>query len=286
MGGAPALPTPSTPGYGTFTDKNTGRKFTACYCLAQWLTAAQNLGIARGLIHVGLDIVQLTGGAAASGGTHTQGGVFDVRQYSDPWLRLLREMGSAFWPRDTAEWVGNFHGHGVIDCAHNDPAAYQFTAYWRGYSGLGQAKTGTYAGMWGYGSKDPDPWRPSVRRTWREGIAWAEAQTKAATKPAPQPAAPAPVPVPEEDELMALTIKNPLTGERWAAEDAFWSIWTYAYQASVDAKAALAVAKAAAAKGEPLTADETEAIVKEAMTDAVIDVRIGYPQPDTTTPEA
>ena len=66
MGGGPALPTPSTPGYGTFTDKNTGRKFTACYCVIQWLTAAENLGKARGLLKVGLDIVQLTGGAAAS----------------------------------------------------------------------------------------------------------------------------------------------------------------------------------------------------------------------------
>ena len=85
---------------------------------------------------------------------------------------------------------------------------------------------------------------------------------------------------------MAVTVKNPLTGAQWSIEDALWSIWTYSYQASVDAAAALAVSKAAAAKGEPLTAAETEAIVKEAMTDAVIDVRIGYPQPDTTTPEA
>ncbi|HEY9441727.1 MAG TPA: hypothetical protein VIQ25_00665, partial [Gemmatimonadales bacterium] len=203
MGGGPALPTPSTPGYGTFTDKNTGRKFTACYCVIQWLTAAENLGKARGLLKVGLDIVQLTGGAAASGNTHSLGAAFDVRQVSTAWVRLFREMGAAYWPRldDPTRtddlWDDNQHGHGVIDCAHDANCAYQYTAYWRGYSGLGQAKTGTYAGQWGYGSKDPDPWRPSVRRTWREGIAWAEAQTKAATTPAPQPAAPAPVPVPE-----------------------------------------------------------------------------------------
>ena len=96
-----------------------------------------------------------------------------------------------------------------------------------------------------------------------------------------------PAPVPEEDELMAVTVKNPLTGEQWPIEDALWSMWTYAYWASVDAKAALNVAKVAAAKGEPLTAEETEAAVKEAMTGAVIDVRIGYPAPPVEpTPEA
>ena len=107
---------------------------------------------------------------------------------------------------------------------------------------------------------------------------------KAIEAPAPTPA---PAPVPEEDELMAVTVKNPLTGAQWSIEDALWSIWTYSYQASVDAAAALAVSKAAAAKGEPLTADETEAIVKEAMTGAVFDVRIGYPAPPVEpTPDA
>ena len=82
---------------------------------------------------------------------------------------------------------------------------------------------------------------------------------------------------------MAVTVKNPLTGEQWSLEDALWSMWTYAYWASVDAKAALNVAKVAAAKGEPLTAEETEAAVQEAMKGAVINVSIGYPDP---TPEA
>ena len=99
---------------------------------------------------------------------------------------------------------------------------------------------------------------------------------------------PSPPPVKsEEDELMALTIKNPLTGEDWPFEKAAWSWWTYCYWASVNAEAALALAKAAAQRSEPLTAEETEAIVKEAMTGAVIDVRIGYPAPPVEpTPEA
>lgn len=191
-----ALPTASTPGYDYFTDKNTGKRYVACYHVIRFLTAAEKLGLARGLIKVGLDIVQLTGGAEASANTHALGAAFDVKQISDAWVRIFRQMGSAYWPRTGDAWVGNIHGHGVLDCAHDANCAYQYTAYWRGYSGLGQAKTGPYAGMWGYGSKDPDPWRPSIRRTVDEGIAWALAEAKKY--------APAPEPAPTgEDYLMA-----------------------------------------------------------------------------------
>jgi hypothetical protein len=203
MGGA-TLPTASTSGYGWFRAK------VACDCLAAWLTAAERLGLARGLIKYELDIVQLTGTAAASAGTHSAGGAFDVKQCSRDWSHLFREMGAAAWPRVGVDWVNNEHLHGVLDCPHNDPAAYQVTAYWRGYSGLGKATSGTYAGMWGYGSKDPDPWRPAVRRTRREGIAWANAQTAAITAAA------------QEDDDMAMT-----PAERQALindiRDAVWS---------------------------------------------------------------
>jgi hypothetical protein len=178
MGGS-TLPTASTPGYGTMT--RNGRTYVGCDCVIAFVEAGEGLGLARGLIKYNVDIVQLTGTAAASAGTHAQGGAFDVRQYSREWSHLWREMGAAGWPRIGADWDGNEHFHGVIDCPHNAPAAYQIPAYWRGYSGLGQATSSTYAGMWGYGSKDPDPWRPSTRRTWREGIAWANAQTAAIT---------------------------------------------------------------------------------------------------------
>src|SRR3546814_1562399 len=58
---------------------------------------------------------------------------------------------------------------------------------------------------------------------------------------------------------------------------------SYAYWARVDAGAALAVAKVAAEKGEPLTAEETEAAVREAMEDAVVNVTIGYPPAPEST---
>lgn len=204
MGGA-TLPTASTSGYGWFRAK------VACDCLAAWLTAAERLGLARGLIKYELDIIQLTGTSAASAGTHSAGGAFDVKQRTTAWSHLFREMGAAAWPRTGADWVNNEHLHGVIDCPHNAPAAYQIPAYWRGYSGLGQATSGTYKGMWGYGSKDPDPWRPTTRRTWQQGIAWADAQTKALTAAA-------------QEDIMATTdeLRTLLREELAAVPGAVW----------------------------------------------------------------
>lgn len=189
MGGA-TLPTPDTPGYGSYGGR------TACDCLIAWLPVYERMLLAEGVIKQSLDVVQLTGGAPASGGTHTQGGAFDVRQRSATAIRVGREMGApAFWARTGPDWVGNEHAHGVLlGCPHNGPAAYQLTAQARGYDGLGRATTGPYAGMWGYGGRDPHP-AAVTRRTWRQGIAWAEAElarrAAAASKP-PTPAAPSP----------------------------------------------------------------------------------------------
>jgi hypothetical protein len=73
-------------------------------------------------------------------------------------------------------------------------------------------------------------------------------------------AAPVATATDEEDELMALTVKNPVSGEAWSASRALWSIWTYAYQAAQDAKVARALAEASAKSGKPLTAAEIEDI--------------------------
>ena len=181
MGGA-SLPTPSTPGYGTITRND--RTYVGCNCVIAFLLAGERLGLARGLLKEGLDIVQLTGNASASGGVHRLGAAFDTLQYSDPWVVIWREMGAAFWPRLDPNpgvpgdlWDNNQHGHGGIDCEHNSLIAYQNRAYRRGYNGLGQGwYGGTY--QWGYGSKDTT-FRPKVFRSWREGIAWADAQTAA-----------------------------------------------------------------------------------------------------------
>lgn len=176
MGGAPSLPKPGDPGYTSYTDAY-GKQWTVCDCLAKWLPVHQRLLLAQGLIKSSIDIWQTTGGAPASGGTHTQGGVYDLLyQTSDAHIRTARNMGAASWARrlDEGDWTKP-HQHGIlIGCPHNEPARYQITAMQRGYSGLGQATSGPYAGMWGYGSLDR--FKPAATRTWQQGIAWAQTE--------------------------------------------------------------------------------------------------------------
>jgi hypothetical protein len=163
-----ALPTASTPGYTYFTDIY-GKRWVACVCLAQWLGVYQRLAIAKKLVTKGIDPWQLTGGAAASAGTHTQGGVFDLLyQTTDAHVALSREMGApATWRRTVAQGFARVHIHGVLTgCPHNSPARYQIDAQRAGYNGLGTN---------GRGGSDSHP-DPSVYRTWNQGIAWAEAE--------------------------------------------------------------------------------------------------------------
>lgn len=175
--------------------------FPACYCTIQWLTAAEKLGLATGLIKYNLDIVQLMGNAEKSAGVHAFGAAFDVKQRSDAWIRIYRKMGArATWRREGGEWIGNEHAHGAIACAHDREVEYQILAQRRGYNGLGQAKDGPYKGMWGYGGPDPHP-NPDTDFTWQEGIAWANAEVKRlTTKPAPTPVSLDPF-----EEIMALS---------------------------------------------------------------------------------
>lgn len=104
MGGS-TLPTASTPGYTTFRGR------VACECLAQWLPVYERLLLARGLIKSNIDIWQLTGGAAASGGTHSQGGAFDLLYQTGPaYVAVAREMGApATWTRTVAQGFSKAH---------------------------------------------------------------------------------------------------------------------------------------------------------------------------------
>ncbi|MGW5241503.1 hypothetical protein ACWEOW_21415 [Monashia sp. NPDC004114] len=139
--------------------------FTACTCMAKWLPVAEQLGLSRGLIKHNLDIIQLTGDAPASKGTHRRGGAFDLHQRSDAWVQIFREMGApAAWRRDTGVFASNQHLHGVLNgCPHNQPVAYQLEAQRKGKNGLNPS------------SRDPSP-SPTPRRTWQEGIIWARKQ--------------------------------------------------------------------------------------------------------------
>ena len=59
-----------------------------------------------------------------------------------------------------------------------------------------------------------------------------------------------------------MDVKNPLTGEKWPAAKALWSIWDSAINAENAAESALAIVTAMAKVGRPLTAAETADAVK------------------------
>lgn len=143
------------------------RGFNACACLVRWLPVFEAELLRRGVIKHNIDIAQLIGGAAVSGGTHTKGGAFDIWQHDKITIYVARQMGAdADWSRTRAQGFDP-HSHGVLrGCPHNTPARYQITAVDDGYNGLGYA---------GRGGRDDGP-RPLSERTWQEGIAWAEAQ--------------------------------------------------------------------------------------------------------------
>src|SRR5690242_6416271 len=176
MGGA-TLPTPSTPGYTAYTDAY-GKKWTACVCLAEWLKWYEKCLLVKGLIKSNIDVWQLTGGATASAGTHSQGGAFDLLyQTTDAHVAVSREMGApASWRRTIAQGFTRVHQHGVLTgCPHNSPARYQIDAQKAGYNGLGTN---------GRGGKDYHP-DPKVYRTWQQGIEWAKAEIARLTPPPP-----------------------------------------------------------------------------------------------------
>lgn len=147
------------------------RGFPACPCLATWLPVYEAELQRRGVLTGPLHIYQLIGGAAASAGTHSQGGAFDLLDLPGGVdLYVARQMGAdATWSRPY-NWDGRggmAHIHGVLTgCPHNGPAHYQIDAVRDGYNGLGHL---------GRGGKDTGP-RPLSGRMWREGIRWAQSQ--------------------------------------------------------------------------------------------------------------
>lgn len=135
----------------------------ACPCLAEWLPVFEQELLRRGVIRECIDIAQLIGGAAASGGTHALGGAADIWQHDPVTVWVARQMGAdATWARTTGSFANNRHTHIVLTgCPHNGPARYQIDEVRAGGDGLvGSAP-------------DPGP-RPLSGRTWREGIQWAK----------------------------------------------------------------------------------------------------------------
>jgi hypothetical protein len=148
----------------------TFRGLPACPCLATWLPVYEAELQRRGLLTGPIKLYQLIGGAAASGGTHVDGGAFDTAFVGDEGVAVARQMGAdATWHRRLG-WDGHGgmeHVHGVLTgCPHNGPARYQIDAVKAGYNGLG---------FGGHAARDDGP-RPLSGRTWQEGLTWARKQ--------------------------------------------------------------------------------------------------------------
>jgi len=141
----------------------------ACPPLAQWLQAYDALQVFRGRGHVTYYQTQGTG-VAASGPTHDCGSADDTEYTCDAAIMDAREMGAVQWHRipgrDGWPSSGANHNHRVLPCGYNSCNQYQIDAYLAGYNGLGGG---------GRAARDRLP-RPSVIRTWQQGIAWAQAQ--------------------------------------------------------------------------------------------------------------
>ena len=140
----------------------------ACPCLAEWLPVYEAELLRRGAIRESIDIYQLIGGAAASAGTHSKGGAYDLAQVSPEAILVARQMGAAAWhrPKNWDHAGGIEHQHGVLNgCPHNGPARYQLAALAAGRNGLAN----------NYPDTGP---RIMPLPTWRQGIAWAWEQAK------------------------------------------------------------------------------------------------------------
>ena len=144
------------------------RGYPACPCLAKWLPAFEHELQRRGILTGPLRIYQLIGTYSGSGGTHADGGAYDLLDLpgdEDWWV--ARQMGSdASWSR-SYNWDnkgGMAHFHGVLTgCPHNGPARYQIDDVRADLNGLANH------------GPDTGP-RPLSGRTWREGIKWAKQQ--------------------------------------------------------------------------------------------------------------
>ena len=145
-----------------------GSQRVACVHMAAWLRVYDALQVARGRGHV--TYLQTVGGADASAGTHLCGSAWDMVYIGDAAIMDAREMGASQWHRIPGYngWPssGANHCHGVIRCGDNACNGYQYTAWLSGHNGLG---------LNGVGAGDSLP-KPSVIRTWQQGIAWAQAE--------------------------------------------------------------------------------------------------------------
>lgn len=187
-----------------------GWSFTSCPCVAEWWPLVQQMAVRRGLVRQKLDVSQggyNVGGVSASAGTHDEGGVLDLRQYSEGVVRLLREAGSAAHHRKSPPFDSDHTHLCLIGCPHLQGRP---TAYRRYPIGAAKQVESYLAGRDGLAMNGPDTGPQVVPvRTWREGVAWMRSQLNptadAPTTPdSPTPGTPTTIPS-GEDFIMAIT---------------------------------------------------------------------------------
>lgn len=139
----------------------------ACRCLRRWLPVYERELRETGNLQGELKIYQLVGNASVSGNTHLGGGAYDVTDgRSDQGdVKIGREMGAAEWLRTPAQGF-LLHRHGILrGCPHNTSGQYQIVALDAGFNGL-------------VGNRPDDGPKVIVKRTWKQGIAWAKARQR------------------------------------------------------------------------------------------------------------
>ena len=165
-----------------------GKPAYGCQHLAQWWTLFTRLQSLRGRIKTCMDIVQAYGFSSKSGGTHAQGTAVDITQMDAGIVADAREAGArATWLRgeDYGQSTMADHTHLALDCPCIAGSDYQLAAADAGFNGLG---------LNGRGGRDYHP-APKVRRDWKAGIAWMQAEIARLT---PKPT---PTPTPEDDTM-------------------------------------------------------------------------------------
>ena len=231
-----------------------GKPAYGCQHMAQWWTLFTRLQSLRGRIKTCMDIVQAYGFSSKSGGTHAQGTAVDITQMDAGIVADAREAGArATWLRGR-RWgqasMGD-HTHLALDCPCIAGSDYQLAAADDGYNGLGYL---------GRGGRDYHP-APKVRRDWKAGIAWMQAEIARLT----------PTPSPMEDDVITDADIARLARTVWGMDPlgATTSTFDRLVSAQRDAAAALAVVAKLAAGPTGLTAAEIEAAARKGAEEAI-----------------
>lgn len=119
-----------------------------CTCVVKVLTTAEELMLLEGLIEDSLDIFQLQGTAAASAGTHSKPGAYDIGQDSPAQIDVQRRCGGDGQARTTSQGFAVKHCHGFAQgCPHGSPGLLSQKHQWNNRQN-GLISHGPIQGRW------------------------------------------------------------------------------------------------------------------------------------------